>query len=174
MASVWLRVSSDEALGLEDISQIQATLPTGDNAFASSEGLYEGIYTLDAYIGPLLGALTPAVWSFHASRMLGTIVYTLGQPISGTTGTASELLQVLPHQANHEITRIPRLSPGASAAAIEWWADKLNDLFALLGDLAVFTDRQGLYVPAKHLHALANGRATLPPSSLGPNIPSRR
>ena len=154
VASVWLRVSSDEALGLEDISQIQATLATGDNAFASSEGLYEGIYTLDAYIGPLLGALTPAVWSFHASRMLGTIVYTLGQPISGTTGTASELLHVLPHQANHEITRIPRLSPGASAAAIDWWADKLNDLFALLGDLAVFTDRQGLYVPAKHLHAL--------------------
>ena len=88
---MWLRVSSDGALGLEDISQVQTALRSGDGAFASSQGLYDGIYTLDAYIGPLLGALTPAVWSFHASRMLGTIVYTLGQPISGTAGTAAEL-----------------------------------------------------------------------------------
>jgi hypothetical protein len=154
VASVWLRVSSDGALGLEDISQVQTALAAGDGAFASSQGLYDGIYTLDAYIGPLLGALTPAVWSFHASRMLGTIVYTLGQPISGTAGTAAELLHVLPHQANHEASEIPGLSANAPAAAIDWWADRLNNLFAVLGDLAIFTDRQGLYVPAKHLHAL--------------------
>ena len=112
IASVWLRVSSDEALRLENISQIQTALLAGDSAFASSEGLYDGIYTLDAYIGPLLGSLTPAVWSFHASRMLGTIVYTLGQPISGTTGTAAELLQVLPHQADHEVTEDSEPDPG--------------------------------------------------------------
>jgi hypothetical protein len=154
MASVWLRISTDEKLALEDLTQIQAALAAGDGAFASSQGLYDGIYTLDAYIGPLLGALTPAVWSFHAPRMLGTIVYTLGQPISGTTGTAAELLHILPHQADHEGSSIPSLSASASASAIDWWADKLNDLFAVLGDLAIFTDRQGLYVPAKHLHAL--------------------
>ena len=152
--SVWMRVLSDERLGLGDISQIQAALSAGEGAFASSEGLYDGIYTLEAYIGPLLGALSPAVWSFHASRMLGTIVYTLGQPLSGTTGTAAELLHVLPHQGNYESSSIPTVSAGASAAAVDWWAERLNDLFAILGDPAIFTDHEGIYVPAKHLHAL--------------------
>jgi hypothetical protein len=145
---------SDEKLGLGDLSQIQAAAAAGENAFASSQGLYDGIYTLDAYIAPLLGALSPAVWSFHAARMLGTIVYTLGQPIAGTQGTAAELLHVLPNQGTYESSMIPTLSANASAASINWWADRLNDLFAVLGDPAIYTDRDGSYVPAKHLHAL--------------------
>jgi hypothetical protein len=154
LASVWLRVLADEMLRVENINHLQEALAAGDNAFASSEGLYDGIYTLDAYIGPLLGALSPAIWSFHATRSLGAIVYTLGQPISGTTGSAAELLHVLPHQGSYEATNIPSLSPRASVAAVDWWAEKLNYLFAVLGDLAVFTDQRGLYVPSKHLHAL--------------------
>jgi hypothetical protein len=154
MASVWLRLSSDEQLALGDINKAKANLAVGESAFASSQGLYDGIYTLDAYVGPLLGALSPAVWSFHASRALGTIIYTLGQPISGTTGTASELLHVLPHQGSYRASKIPTLSASASTAAVNWWADKLNCLFAILGDPAVFTDQGGLYAPAKHLHAL--------------------
>ena len=154
MPSVWLRVSSDEKLGLGDLSQVQAAVAAGENAFASSRGLYDGIYTLDAYIAPLLGALSPAVWSFHAAHMLGTIVYTFGQPIAGTQGTAAELLHVLPNQGAYESSKIPTLSANASAASIDWWADRLNDLFAMLSDPAIFTDRDGSYVPAKHLHAL--------------------
>jgi hypothetical protein len=154
MASVWLRVLSDEKLGPCDLSQIKAAAAAGENAFASSQGLYDGIYTLDAYIAPLLGALSPAVWSFHAVRMIGTIAYTLGQPIAGTHGTAAELLHVLPNQGAYESSKIPALSANASTASLDWWADRLNDLFAILADPAVFTDGDGSYVPAKHLHAL--------------------
>jgi hypothetical protein len=154
VASVWLRIMSDDQLKLGDTSQIKTALAAGENAFASSEGLYDGIYTLDAYIGPLLGALTPAVWSFLASRMLGTIVYSLGQPLSGTRGTAAELLQVLPHQGSYESTKFPTLSESASTVSINWWASKLNDLFATLSDPAIFTDHTELYAPARHLHAL--------------------
>jgi hypothetical protein len=154
MASVWLRLSADEHLALGDLTEVRTRLATGNGAFASSEGLYDGIYTLDAYIGPLLGALSPAIWSFHASRTLGTVVYTLGQPIAGTTGTASELLHVLPHQGTYEASKIPSLSASASSAAVDWWADKLNRLFAILSDPAVFTDKEQRYVPEKHLHAM--------------------
>jgi hypothetical protein len=154
MPSVWLRVSADERLRLGDISQIQAAAAVGESAFASSQGLYDGIYTLDAYIAPLLAALTPAVWSFHAARTFGTIIYTLGQPIAGTQGSAAELLHVLPSQGTYENMTIPAISAEASAASINWWAGKLNDLFAILGDPAIFSDRGGLYVPAKHLQAL--------------------
>jgi hypothetical protein len=154
MASVWLRLTVDENLALEDPAQARARLNAGDAAFESSRGLYDGIYTMDAYIGPLLGALSPAIWSFHCSRPLGTILYTLGQPLAGTTGTASELLQILPHQSAYEPSEIPSLSTGASSAAAYWWADKLNQLFAILSDPAVFTNHDKHYVPAKHLHAL--------------------
>lgn len=153
-ASVWLRLSADEHLALGDLNQVKTRVAAGEGAFASSEGLYDGIYTLDAYIGPLLGALSPAIWSFHASRMLGTIVYTLGQPISGTTGTASELLHVLPHQGAYEALKIPSMRASASGTAVDWWADKLNRLFAILSDPGVFTDQKERYVPEKHLHAL--------------------
>ena len=154
MASAWLRVSADQQLGLGDLSQIQAAAKAGENIFASSQGLYDGIYTFDAYIGPLLGALSPAVWSFNAVRALGTIVYTLGQPLAGTQGTAAELLHVLPNQGAYESTAVPTLSPNASTMAINWWADRLNELFVALGDPAVYTDQTGSYVPAKHLHTL--------------------
>jgi hypothetical protein len=154
MASVWLRLSADENLRVGDLHEVKTRLAAGDGAFASSEGLYDGIYTLDAYIGPLLGALSPAIWSFHASRILGTIVYTLGQPIAGTTGTASELLHVLPHQGAYEASKIPSLRPSASVSAVDWWADRLNRLFAILSDPGVFTDQEKRYVPEKHLHAL--------------------
>lgn len=154
MASVWLRLSADEHLALGDLTEARTRFAAGDSAFASSGGLYDGIYTLDAYIGPFLGALTPAIWAFHASRELGAIVYTLGQPLAGTTGTAAELLHVLPHQGAYETSKIPTLSASASDTAVDWWADKLNQLFAVLSDPAVFTDQEERYVPEKHLHAL--------------------
>ena len=37
-------------------------MASGESVFASSQGLYDGIYTLDACLGPLLGALSPAIW----------------------------------------------------------------------------------------------------------------
>ena len=50
--------------------------------------------------------------------------------------------------------KIPSLSLNASSNASSWWVGRLNDIFSVLADPAIFTDRRGIYVPAKHLHAL--------------------
>lgn len=154
LASVTLQVASDSAFVSGDLAEVQAANAAGETVFASSEGLYDGIYTLDAYTAPLLGALTPAIWAFPAARELGVIIYTLGQPLAGTLGYACELLQLLPNKSATETSRIPTLSAHASSRAISWWANRLNDLFAVLSDPAIFTDYANSYVPAKHLHAL--------------------
>jgi len=89
--------------------------------------------------------------------VLGVILYSLGQQsLAGTLGQAAELLQVLPSQGAREGLRLPRLTSNAPTEAIEWWVDRLNDLFAVLSDPVVFTDQSESYVPAKHLHALLN------------------
>lgn len=154
VASVWLRIAADEKLRQGELNQVSAAAAAAETAFASSQGLYDGIYTLDAYLGPLLGSLSPAIWCFSAARMFGVVIYTLGQPIAGTQGVAAELLQVLPNQGAQEGTKIPTLSAGASSLAVSWWVERINGIFAVLADLAVFTNREGLYVPAKHLQAM--------------------
>jgi hypothetical protein len=93
-------------------------------AFASSQGLYDGIYTLDAYVAPLLGALTPAIWSFQAIRGLAVIIFSLGQPISGTQGSAAELLQILPSVGTFDSTAVPKVGPMASTDAVNWWQSR--------------------------------------------------
>jgi hypothetical protein len=155
LASVLLRVSSDERLRHGDLTTLHATAAAGETVFASAQGLYDGIFTFDAYIAPLLGALTPAIWGFSSHRMLGVILYSFGQqPLAGTLGEAAELLHVLPSQGTHESSRVPTLSADAASSGISWWIRQLNDLFSVLSEPVIFTNREGAYVPAKHLHGL--------------------
>jgi hypothetical protein len=46
------------------------------------------------------------------------------------------------------------LPAAASTAALNWWAQRLDDMFGVLTDPAVFTDNHANYRPEKHLHAL--------------------
>jgi hypothetical protein len=154
LASVSLQLASDSSFASKTLEQIQQQAnAAGETIFASSEGLYDGIYTLDAYLAPLFGALVPAIWAFPAPRMLGVIVFTLGQPLAGSRGRPTELLHLLPSQGPAASSSIPSLSPAASSEAIRWWVDRLNDLFTILSDPIIFTDRTGVYLPAQHLHA---------------------
>ena len=154
LPSVSLQLASDSNFATKSLAQIQGEAnAAGETIFASSEGLYDGIFTLDAYLTPLYGALVPAIWAFPAPRMLGVIIYSLGQPVAGSRGRAAELLHLLPSQGPTESSSIPTLSPAASSAAIRWWVNGLNDLLGVLSDPTVFTDCNGKYVPAAHLHA---------------------
>jgi hypothetical protein len=154
LSSVLLQVEHDPRLRTGDVDNLRGVLAADESVFAASENLYHGIYLFDAYLGPLLGALTPSIWAFSATRALGVIVYSLGQPLAGTLGDAVELLQVLPSQGAREPSQVPTLPTAAAEQALAWWTDRLSHMFAVLTDPAVFTDRQKIYQPAKHLHAL--------------------
>jgi len=154
MASVWLRMEYDARLGGGDASHIKALNDSGDNVFASSSGLYDGVMLFDAYTAPLLAAGSPGVWAINVVRSFGSLIFTLGTFVSGTEGEAAELLQLVTTPGATEEVRFPPLSADASLDALEWWIGRLNLLFGVTSDPAVFTDTQGTYRPAKHLESL--------------------
>lgn len=153
LASIWLRIEQDERLGKGDLSHIKGAQQQG-KAFGSSAGLYNGVYTFDAYIDPLLAALTPGVWGFSVVRSFGLLVFSFGRCVSGSQGDAAELLQLISTTGANEKAPMLQLTNGAATNAIRWWAEKLNALFGILSDLAVFTDSSGYYRPEKHLEAM--------------------
>lgn len=126
----------------------------GEQVFSASDNLRDGHYLFDAYTGPLLGALTPFVWGFAAYRDSGVIVVSLGTPVAGASGDAAELLQTLPTQSGSPAVPAPQSSAGGAGAALRWWVVRLDAMFAVISDPAVFAGSDGRYQPAAHLHAL--------------------
>jgi hypothetical protein len=152
MAPAWLRIRYDPNLAAGGLNHLVAAQGRGDDLFATGRGLARGVFTLDAYLGPLLAALSPSVWAFAAYRAVGAIIYTLGQqPLAGTQGDAAELLQTLTAEGAAEPTKVPRLSRLAAQSAVTWWCARLDDLFGVLTDPVVFVDASGKYHPPAHL-----------------------
>jgi len=153
LAPVLLRIEHDDALKNADMRKVAEANARGELIFAASGGISDGVVTLDAYLAPLMGALTPFVWVFPATRASGTVLYALGSQIAGTESGAAEPLQLLPGRGADSSVTKPALTTRSAGAAIAWWAKRLDKLFGVLSDPAVFTDEQGVYVPSKHLHA---------------------
>ncbi|GLY71587.1 hypothetical protein [Amycolatopsis taiwanensis] len=156
MAGLLVRVEHDAQLAAGDLKGVQDAHAADDLVFSSSESLLRGAMFLDAYFGPLLGALSPAIWGFHTAREIGLVVYSLGRPIAGTKGEAAELLQLLPTTGPCESVRNPHVEPRSCSEAIEWWATRLDRLFGVLTNPAVFTDQEDHYVPIKHIQAVSS------------------
>lgn len=154
LLAVLMRIDQDPKMRGGDLSDAMAANHAGEQVFASSSELLDGPALLDAYLGPLLGALSPSVWAFSAHRPSGALLYTLGQPIAGTVGSAAEMLQVLSVPAPLIEAPVPKLSPDASRVAVTWWSRRLAGMFAVLTDPAVFADDNGAYLPYAHLHAM--------------------
>lgn len=153
LASVLLRIGHDERLRSADLAEAIAANARGEVVFAASGGLNEGIALLDAYMAPLLGAMSPFVWAVPATRASGTIIYALGTQIRGTEPEAAEPLHLLPSRGAAEAQSAPTLATRSASAAIKWWTRRLDTVLSIFSDLAVYTDTSGLYVPSKHLHA---------------------
>jgi len=126
LPSVLMRDAQDPRLHGNDTTHIQASNNAGEEVFASSSHLYSGSALLDAYVGPLLGAMAPWVWAFSVHRGTGAYVYTLGQPLAGTAGGAAELLQVLHFGGATTSIPAPRTAPMASMQTVNWWTKRLN------------------------------------------------
>jgi hypothetical protein len=120
LPGVLLRVAQDDRLRAGSLKHVRKPASAGQTLFAASEKLYDGVFIFDAYLGPLWGALTPAIWSLAAHRELGTVVYSLGQPLAGTNGDAAELLQLIPNRAPTQSVPTPKLDSGASTEALDW------------------------------------------------------
>jgi hypothetical protein len=156
LIGVLLRTAHDAKVNSGDLTELHAANTTGELVFASSRSLLDGVVLLDAYLGPLLAALSPEVWAFSAPRAAGIVVYTMANPVPGCPGDATEPLHLLPQRRSLTPPRVPALSAGASAAALDWWTKRLDDLFGVITDFTVFTGSGNEYSPAKHLHSLMN------------------
>ncbi len=97
--------------------------------------------------------LSPWVWAFAVSRSAGSYVHTLGTAELGTTPGPAELLQTMPVRPASAGVPRPDLGTAGSSKAVTWWAERLDALFAIITDPAVFVDAAGEYEPARHLEA---------------------
>lgn len=155
LASIWLRLENDPQFAAGDLSRLRSR-SDGDygRLFASSAALYDGIFLLDAYIGPLLSCLSPGVWAVHGQRTFGSLLVTLGQPMSGTAGDAVEPLQLVSVPGADEVVPMPELSPEACARAVNFWIGQLDRLLGVVSDPSVFADHRGMYDASSQLHTL--------------------
>jgi len=153
LASVLLRLRHDDALRNADIRKVTEASARGELIFAASGGIGDGVATLDAYLAPLLGAMTPFVWAIPATRASGTVIYALGSQLSGIAAEAAEPFQLLPSRGPDAVSLAPTLSSRSAEAAIQWWIRRLNRLMGVLSDPAVYTNSKLEYMPSKHLHA---------------------
>ncbi|PYF98877.1 hypothetical protein SAMN05216184_11014 [Georgenia satyanarayanai] len=155
LISVLVRLRHDERLAAGDVSEALADHESGRRIFSSSGGLGDGVYGMDAYIAPLMAAISPAVWGFTVTRMHGTLIVSFGQHLPGTAPVPNELLRMLSSVGPDAPTALrPFGSPEVPAAAISWWAERLDALFAVLTDPQVFEGPGGEYEPIAALQNL--------------------
>lgn len=121
--------------------------------FAAGHGLKTGLYTSEAYVRPLLGSLSPAVWGFAATRSKGVIIFGLGRAINGAPGDSSELLQLLTSTEQQRRPSLPQIDAAAIAEALKWWVDRLDQLMSYVSDPAVHVDGTGKYSAIRQLEA---------------------
>lgn len=148
------RLRHDPALAEADLRQVRQQLAAGHPVFDSSRQLLDGLLVFDAYVGPLLGALSPFIWGVPTWRGLGTVICSLGTTLAGTLGSAAEPLQLLRQVGADAHESAPPLAPDAGPAALGWWTRALNHMFGVLSDPAVFIDQDRAYRPSDHLQAL--------------------
>ena len=142
---------------------------TDELIFKSSEGLLTGAYLLDAYLGPLLGALSPAIWGVAAPRG-GQLIFNLGRQVGGTTALPSDLLGTIIKQGADAPVKFADLPPGSVPAALRWWADQLNQVFGVLGPVNVCRGHRCLCPRATHGGA-SDLRAGVPKGHFYPDEP---
>lgn len=152
--AVLLRVARDGKLQRADLEDIKAASARGEVVFSASDGLGDGFAVIDAYLSPLLGALSPYVWAFSAARPYGAVLYTLGVAIPGVAGESLEPLHLLPSRGSLTAIARPTLTPNAPTDAITWWVRRLDKAMSVVSDPAVFSDSNGAYVPSHHQHAI--------------------
>jgi len=125
----------------------------GSTAFLKSQML--GFAT---YLEPLLLALSPWVIGLPATRHTGALVVLLGEAEPGLRpAEAAEIMQVFRPLSFPELR--PTLARPATTrdnheAALRWWVDRLNSLFAKALDVSRYQDANGYFDPSDQIGVL--------------------
>ena len=125
-------------------------------AFASGQGFIgDAQLGLSAYLDPLMLALSPWVWGFDAPRRGGVVVYSFGQAVAGRRGEPAELLQQhLPKGATRSQPFPANVTPETITAAMAWWVERLDRLFAAISNPANFVDADGAHNPRRQFEVI--------------------
>jgi hypothetical protein len=119
--------------------------------FDSNTAILESLVLGGNYLAPLLGCCSPRVWAVHGQRLFSVLIFALGRLVPGIESTPVEPLQLLPHAWAHGAgATVPTLAPKSCAEAIDWWALKLQQMFAYLSDPTYFHDANSNYLPYLH------------------------
>jgi hypothetical protein len=108
---------------------------------------------------PLIVA-APWVFGITTTRIgAGTIVVLFGRPEAGRQGAvAGELLQLYrPYLLSSPIRNVmpqPRVTAVEIECLLRWWVGRLNELFGVVLDPAIYQDDEGTYNVQNHLGAL--------------------
>ncbi|MGV1010355.1 MAG: hypothetical protein ACOYBY_17435 [Dermatophilaceae bacterium] len=126
--------------------------PLAEPVFRAFEKRLHGAYLMDAYVGPLLTALAPAVWVVPATSG-STLLYSFGRTLSGTSRFAPTLLDAITVPAPSRSVPLGPLPLNAPEHAVHWWAAQLDRAFSTLTDPTLFRDQAGRYDPLAQLEA---------------------
>ncbi|MCO7220837.1 hypothetical protein [Klenkia sp. PcliD-1-E] len=157
MPSIHLRLEHDPGLfqrGPQALAPEQGSDGRYVAVFGSSQGLVDGVYIFECYLSPLWGSLAPFVWAFPAHRGEITLIYSFGRALAGVDGLPAEPLQAINFRGASQTVDTPDVSPAATQAAITWWTQKLDNILSVVSDPALHTDKDGNYLPSKHLNSM--------------------
>lgn len=144
LSAVLLRASYDERLRSGDATLLKEWSADGALVFGAGNGLTTGVMMLDAYLLPLMAALTPHVWGFPILRIHGTLVCSFGRAVSGIAQSPSGLLDTLYLPGRHDKVDVLQFDdPNAPDAALHWWSAGLNRMFGVITDPVTFADTSG-------------------------------
>ena len=146
LQAVLLRVTADERLRGGAPSELKSLASNGELVFGAGNDLTTGVMILDAYLLPLLAALTPHVWAFPVLRVNGTLVCSFGRAVSGVRQQPTGLLDTLYLPGRAEaVDVVDFIDPSAPDVALHWWAGALNQMFGVITDPVTFANRTATF-----------------------------
>ncbi|MFJ3405369.1 hypothetical protein [Promicromonospora sp. NPDC090134] len=146
LLSVLLRVANDERLRDGDQAELRKLLGRGEVVFGAGSDLTGGVMMFDAYLHPLMAALTPHVWGFPIPRVEGILVCSFGRAVPGTSESKSGLLDALYIPGRHDPVEVREfVDPSAPELALHWWANALNRMFGVVTDPVTFANRSAVF-----------------------------
>ena len=111
------------------------------------------VLTLDAYLAPLFGCLSPVLWGFWVPRFDATLIFSLGQAVKGRRENQPEALDMLVPQETFSsvesdpISPIPEVENKSVLEGLRWYVRGLSAVLDRVFDLAAHTDVNGVVDP---------------------------